>query len=517
MKRKVDYALRVLMIFVFYLLIQPRICSNNLNIYNFHVVQKNSVENWVMLEFDLSVENSWRITSDAANWNAVWVFVKYQVNNGGWHHVTLSNIDSSHKMPFEISADAVADGKGIFIYPSQENAGLSANYAGTGLQIRWNYSADGIQDNETGIELRIFGIEMVYIPQGAYYIGSGGSDINTFYQYPDISTPFLIGSENPIIVGTSSGNLCYSQDNSFCGDLGGPIALQFPKGYKGFYAMRYEISQQQYMDFLNCLTRSQQGSRVESDISASTVSNVYVMSATASMSYRNSIRSLSSGIGTSEPIHFFCDYNQNGIGNEPGDGQEIACNFISWNDGLAYLDWAGLRPMTELEFEKACRGTANPLPFEYAWGTNVYTSVDGSIANAGFPNEQALVSGEGLSNILIGDGPLRCGFAATNSTNRLQSASGFYGIANLSDNLSERAVSIGSPSGRAFIGQNGDGELAANGDTDIGWPDVEGQSVRGGNFIRGQERMDVSCRYVGTLNDAGRYFHRGWRGARTVE
>ena len=31
-------------------------------------------------------------------------------------------------------------------------------------------------------------------------------------------------------------------------------------------------------------------------------------------------------------------------------------NWISWDDGLAFADWAGLRPMTELEFTKAARG-----------------------------------------------------------------------------------------------------------------------------------------------------------------
>ena len=34
-----------------------------------------------------------------------------------------------------------------------------------------------------------------------------------------------------------------------------------------------------------------------------------------------------------------------------------------------YLDWAGLRPMTELEYEKICRGPSAPVAGEYAWGS----------------------------------------------------------------------------------------------------------------------------------------------------
>ena len=43
------------------------------------------------------------------------------------------------------------------------------------------------------------------------------------------------------------------------------------------------------------------------------------------------------------------------IFNSPNDGLYIPLH-ISWSDMSAYLDWSGLRPMTELEYEKACRG-----------------------------------------------------------------------------------------------------------------------------------------------------------------
>jgi hypothetical protein len=45
--------------------------------------------------------------------------------------------------------------------------------------------------------------------------------------------------------------------------------------------------------------------------------------------------------------------------------------WLSWDDGATFAAWAGLRPMTELEHEKALRGPRLPVPAEAAhsfWG-----------------------------------------------------------------------------------------------------------------------------------------------------
>ena len=47
-------------------------------------------------------------------------------------------------------------------------------------------------------------------------------------------------------------------------------------------------------------------------------------------------------------------------------------NQVSFTDGLAYSDWAALRPITELEYEKAARGPSEPIPAEFVWGTDNY-------------------------------------------------------------------------------------------------------------------------------------------------
>ena len=158
-------------------------------------------------------------------------------------------------------------------------------------------------------------------------------------------------------------------------------------------------------------------------------------------------------------------------------------------DGAAYADWAGLRPMTELEFEKACRGNQTPVPDEFAWGTTSITAATG-ISNDGAANEVPSNAG---ANCAVGfgagiNGPLRVGSFATSSSTREQAGASFYGIMELSGNLWERPVTIGNVGGRLFTGTLGDGSLSAAGNATNGdWPGINAGEVTGasGSGFRG--------------------------------
>ncbi|MFN9916944.1 MAG: hypothetical protein ACK53L_30425, partial [Pirellulaceae bacterium] len=85
----------------------------------------------------------------------------------------------------------------------------------------------------------------------------------------------------------------------------------------------------------------------------------------------------------------------------------VAMNFISWADVTAYLDWSGLRPMSELEYEKAGRGPNAAVAGEYAWGSTSLTNAT-SVTDLGLISER----GQAGSNALITggvSGPMRVG------------------------------------------------------------------------------------------------------------
>jgi formylglycine-generating enzyme required for sulfatase activity len=269
------------------------------------------------------------------------------------------------------------------------------------------------------------------------------------------------------------------------------------------------------------------------------------MNNTTTVSRRNAIR-IDGIIDANSPITFYCDFNENGTGNEAADGEWIACNFLSWMDGCAYMDWAGLRPMTELEFEKACRGDQMPVLDEYAWGTKEvrsgdYISSNGGQSSEGISSGFDLVGGNALYSSTYNsiNGPVRVGIFAANASNtgRVTSGASYYGIMELSGNLRERAVTIGNVAGRSFTGLHGNGTLFRDGSANVGfWPGINGNSntsnantafstagvtnSAGSGFRSGGYRQGISISAVSDRNDAAAVINTtdqvyGFRGVRS--
>jgi formylglycine-generating enzyme required for sulfatase activity len=375
--------------------------------------------------------------------------------------------------------------------------------------------------------MKVFGIEMVYIPEESFYVGDGstGTPPNSQNSFGDNNStnPRLITSENAL-----SANALEHVN------MGAPtrhlaIPADFPKGYAAFYCMKYEISQDQYVRFLNTLAASQQSNRTA--FSTISPSGTFAL-ASSSAKNRNFIKIItpSSGI-PAIPAIYGVDLNDNNTYNEPDDGLTIACNYLSWNDLTAYLDWAALRPITELEFEKAARGPSSqglPVIAQFAWGTTNITAANaGSINNAGEASEISTLSGNGLCANGSGNtahGPLRVGFAATNSTNRQGAGSSYYGVLDLSGNVWEQCVHVGYNSGVGngavpiFNGSNGDGTLDTGGNADVSdWGLVGRSVVRGGNWFDGSSLCQISNRQFVTSSgteNGNRNPRTGGRGGR---
>jgi formylglycine-generating enzyme required for sulfatase activity len=237
--------------------------------------------------------------------------------------------------------------------------------------------------------------------------------------------------------------------------------------------MKYEISQQQYVDFLNTLTYTQQAARTAATSPPNSAATTGAL--INPNDKRNGIDIQTSGTSATIPAVYACNLNGNGTYNESDDGQHIACNYLSWDDLVAYLDWAALRPMTELEYEKSGRGNQNPATNEFAWGNTSATALSG-LSNASTMSETASNTSSNIAyNNAYTSGPVRTGIFATGSTSRATSGSGYYGNMELSGNLWERVVTLGNATGRTFSGVHGNGTLTAGGAADVaGWPAAAG-------------------------------------------
>ena len=490
--------------------------SNNILVSNISLTARNKSAQTVLVQFNLSWDNSWR-TSTAApfNWDAAWVFVKYKVGNGDWKHATLAT--SGHTIPSGATSTQ-SDGSGMFIYRSTDGTGT---FSPSGIQLRWNYGTNGVA-NDSKITVKVFAIEMVYHPPSGFQVGSGGINNGEFRRANDVTatapaSTFTITGTNPTVQGNSSSasptNLAAYTNlaTDLTGTSTASLAANFPTGFDAFYAMKYEISQQQYVNFLNTLTYPQQAARTATAPSSSAGTGALI----SDNSFRNGIDIQTAGIDSYQPAVYACNLNGNATYNDADDGQHIACNFLSWGDLAAYLDWAALRPITELEFEKACRGTVNPVANEYPWGNTTATAVTG-LSNTGYTNEIASAS----SNIVFNgsfSGPVRSGMLATSGTSRTNSGAGYYGAMDLGGNLWERCVTIGNSAGRNFSSTHGNGTIASGGDSDVsGWPNQAGSGIgiRGGGWGSINYNASTSGRNSAVI-EPGRQNYAGGRGART--
>ncbi len=436
--------------------------------------------------FDIAWTNSWRWGNF---FDAAWVFFKVKPEGATeWQHLRLAadNVLS----PTGYSQEK--DGTPLeFVVPGGDEGftGLIVRRAGDGLGLVnarrvtavWDLAATkGVtQDSAGKAQIRAVGIELVYIPEGAFYVGRGngpmapyagkgygGMEINWLYKHngrPSNTAvplpfkfnigdlyiwgvgvtkadppPYRIESEAAIATGKKKGAL-WAVD--MAPEDGGEISAAFPKGYAAFYSMKHAYpTAAQYAEFLNTLTEAQAKPRF----------------------YENGHGMAIKRSGVSPNFTY------------SAPDPDAKTPWMSFTDGAIFAAWAGLRPMTELEFEKICRG---PRP--------------------AIPND-ATPSCWGVQDVVV-------------------------------MSIYERPVSIGNAVGRAFKGTHGRGapELPAD------WPpDIRGAILRGDYFFAGGHQpghlltggrapavYGNADRHGGYSTAGGPNFawtFAGWRGARTA-
>lgn len=482
-------------------LLSVTVKANNIQI-NSVAVSGNTVT------FNISWENSWNTMNNIDplypnNWDGAWVFVKYQNNiDNLWKHAKLGNTSSDHTISGGVlQIEAVSDSMGVFIRRTNPGSG---NVSATVTLKMGPLVGTGT------FNFKVFGTEVVYIPQSDFHWGDGAGGYNTSIQTIDAAKQSG---------GIASGQLFTSSP---------AVPATFPMGYNAFYNMKYEITSEQWVDFLNTLNYDQQA--VRTGIAPNSPAGTMVYGNTTSLGTDHIVQIQNSGLNNTTPAVYACDYTDDDNFNAPNDGQNIPAVFLSHDDLLAYLDWAGMRPMTELEFEKTCRGTRPRVAAEYAWGSTTiaeyarpsFTNGNGT-ATESLPASATIVNGRSISgnNVGFSHGPVRSGVFAQSSTGRASSGAGFYGNMEMTGNVWEFAVWIDA-TGVNFTGNHGDGQLTIPGNANVtGWPSAgstTGMGFRGGDWLSVTNRfcgLAISGR-CGGVSTGGRHINSGGRGCRTA-
>jgi formylglycine-generating enzyme required for sulfatase activity len=478
--------------------------ANNVEINNISLVN-NGDSGYV--QFDLKWDNSWRVNTAQANYDGVWVFFKFKTATGNWEQLPInsvvtgqnslipSGIAITQPKSYPIGSFQYISGRGFLVHRSATNIG-TGNLNITGMRIP--LYTDRLPSN---IDLRAYAIEMVYIPPKylQYPIGDGnGTNESPFAIHAantknyvnaggnqTVTPPSLnvdanffddaaIEAPNTFTVGGSFVNSTTDINDGI--SVTGYINPYFP-AFGNMWCMKYEITQGAYRDFLNTLTLTQQTNRTAN----APTSTIGTGALTTSGFSRNFLEiSIPSTAGA--PATYGCDASGNNVYDEITDGEFVACNYMNWPDIAAWLDWSGLYPMTEIQYERICRGQtgANTVPIlgEFAWGTTSIETIAPVIANAYSANEIITNSSSTLGNAIYGNaltGPTRNGIFATATSTRITSGSSFYGVMDMSGNLTEACVTIGNAAGRSFRRfdryNGGDGLLNVNGNAnEFGWP-----------------------------------------------
>lgn len=282
-------------------------------------------------------ENSW---NNEKNKDGVWLFFKMNHQNDirSQRHVNVKK--TGHYLVHNYANNKVTPGfyipdhaAGVLVYPEQKLRG----------SIHWRLKFELNLAELNGIDFsnvvfgKAFGIEMVHIPEGAFYAGESDTiqqaRASAFYDY-STKQHIYIESEKSIAVGKNKGDIFYqnSEAPQYRGDVQGTVSDQFPKGYNSFWIMKYELNQGQYVEFLNSI------SNTPSQLHANFAGKMYYADR-GTIEFEN--------------------------GKYKSDSPERPANFISWDDGCAFADWAGLLLLRNWNMKKLRAVTRSLCPVTF--------------------------------------------------------------------------------------------------------------------------------------------------------
>jgi hypothetical protein len=400
-------------LFFILLFMTSMVNANNMLVQNVTTLGNDPVNKTIQVQFDISWDNSWR---DEINYDAAWIFMKFKDASGIWQHVQLNQTGFVAGTGTANTVQVTADKVGSWLYRSGLGSGT---FNANGMQLQWNYGLSGLTD-VTGLEVRVFAVEMVYVPEGEFNCAKG------FYNSPEnnaVEKTFLApGGNFPVVNSRLTPTLTYNDGTNISlrikGDAGvdfnndGIVEnVNFPTGYHSFFCFKFELTEQQYADFLNTLTTSQ-------------VSTLGIAG---------------SGISLVNGVYYT---------NNPN----LACGNSNVSRFLSYADWSGLRPMSILEFNKVSYGPLLPVFAYLTWSNGGQGCVASHTLYPAWGSSGS--GGHNYSNLI------NVGSFASSTANRISSGASYFGVLEMTGNAHEPVVRLNYTS---LTKEDGDGVLSANG------------------------------------------------------
>ena len=471
------------------LIISSFIFANNIQLQKVSLADTNRTAKTVNIKMNISWEHSWR---DSINWDAAWIIVKYKEPKDSiwkWKHAQFSKTGNNTGTQPGLKIVVPDDLNGAFFYRSAIGAG---NIASNDVKFIWNYGSAGVT-NIDSVEVRVFATEMVYVPEGNYCLGDGDG-----LQRSDNSFQLKNAPNNYAVITDKWSPLINTQSSLASGDdqsvknsgirvsgLQGldvnddkvPDFPNYPTGYRAFYCMKYKVTQGQYTDFLNTTSVN--------DTTASVISNAWLTSDPSFLkSMPKPLQAAWRQLG--DFIYMFIYPTDKARHTITFDSLQLkfivtrpdrAYALMDINKGLSFSEWAGLRPMSEMEFEKASRGPLPAIRNEFAWGADsmyannsTYTLSFNGIENGTeyFTDYDITKRYTNPINTRTGDGgtgPYRVGIFATDNSSRISSNASYYGIMDMSKMYPDGLVSANGSGRELNYLIHGAGKLDALGNS----------------------------------------------------
>jgi hypothetical protein len=278
----------------------------------------------------------------------------------------------------------------IYFKVSQEDAFTTpVNGASDYIWVFAKYWMEGSDDESTGWH-------EVVLAQDTFIQATSADGATSF----NLSWDFSGVADQDLVTHLSSGNKIKVKAGAI-----EMVKVPDDGNVSSFYISKYEVSQDQYTDYLNMLDATTAQVRW-----TNTTNNGYAISYNGLASYGS---------------RYSCSVG------------ERAVNYVSYDDATAYAAWAGLRLLTETEFEKAANGPDAMGGRTYPWGDTDPTTGNSTYTTGSYSGHYKYYTNFG--NLAGAEKPIDVGHFQSDDIIRSSEQTGVspFGVSDLAGNVAE--------------------------------------------------------------------------------